>query len=129
MTEEQIKHNAEQYATRYDIRGTRDGEVRYMDKKDAYIAGARSCYKEIEGLKKKLEDMTILKNFFASSLDIYDKDNKQLQDELNIHRNQWISVKERLPKKRMERFVQMQFQLLLDNIGLWQNIILAINDG
>lgn len=99
MTEEQIKHNAEQYANRYEIRGTSEGEFRYMDKKDAYIAGAHSRDEEVEGLKKKLEDMTILKNFFASSLDIYDKDNKQLQDELNIHRNQWISVKERLPKK------------------------------
>lgn len=99
MTEEQIKHDAEQYANRYEIRGTRDGEVRYMDKIDAYIAGVRSRYKEIEELKKKLEDITILKDFFASSLDIYDKDNKQLQDELNMYRNQWISVKERLPKK------------------------------
>jgi hypothetical protein len=100
MTEEQIKHNAELYANRYEIRGTRDGKVRYMDKKDAYIAGARSRYKEIEELKKKLEDITILKDFFASSLDIYDKDNRELQDELNIHRNKWISVKERLPKKK-----------------------------
>ena len=100
MTEEQIKHNAELYENRYEIRGTSDGEFRYMDKKDAYIAGAHSRDEEVEGLKKKLEDMTILKNFFASSLDIYDKDNKQLQDELNIHRNQWISVKERLPQKK-----------------------------
>ena len=99
-TEEQIKHNAEQYASRYEIRGTHDGEVRYMDKKDAYIAGARSRYKEIEELKKKIEDITILKDFFASSLDIYDKDNRQLQDELNIYRNQWISVKEKLPKRK-----------------------------
>lgn len=99
MTEEQIKHDAEQYANRYEIRGTSDGEFRYIDKKDAYIAGAHSRDEEIEVLKKKLEDITILKDFFASSLDIYDKDNKQLQDELNIHRNQWISVKERLPKK------------------------------
>ena len=99
-TEEQIKHNAEQYANRYEIRGTRDGEVRYMDKKDAYIAGARSRYKEIEELKKKIEDITILKDFFASSLDIYDKDNRELQNELNIHRNQWISAKERLPKQK-----------------------------
>ena len=99
-TEEQIKHNAEQYANRYEIRSTRDGEVRYMDKKDAYIAGARSRYKEIEELKKKIEDITILKDFFASSLDIYDKDNRELQNELNIHRNQWISAKERLPKQK-----------------------------
>ena len=100
MTEEQIKHNAEQYASRYEIRCTSDGEFRYMDKKDAYIAGAHSRDEEVEGLKKKLEDIAILKDFFASSLDIYDKDNRQLQDELNIHRNQWISVKERLPKQK-----------------------------
>ena len=100
MTEEQIKHNAEQYATRYEIRGTSDGEFRYMDKKDAYIAGAHSRDEEIEGLKKKLEDITILKDFFASSLDIYDKDNRELQDELNIHRIKWISVNERLPKRK-----------------------------
>ena len=100
MTEEQIKHNAEEYANRYEIRGTSNGEFRYMDKKDAYIAGAHSRDEEIEGLKKKLEDITILKDFFASSLDIYDKDNRELQDELNIHRNKWISVNERLPKRK-----------------------------
>lgn len=100
MTEEQIKHNAEEYANRYEIRGTSDGEFRYMDKKDAYIAGAHSRDEEIEVLKKKLEDITILKDFFASSLDIYDKDNRELQNELNIHCNQWISVKDRLPKKK-----------------------------
>ena len=100
MTEEQIKHNAEQYANRYEIRGTSEGEFRYMDKKDAYIAGAHSRDEEIEVLKKKLEDITILKDFFASSLDIYDKDNRELQNELNIHCNQWISVKERLPQKK-----------------------------
>ena len=100
MTEEQIKHNAEQYANRYEIRGTSEGEFRYMDKKDAYIAGAHSRDEEIEVLKKKLEDITILKDFFASSLDIYDKDNRELQNELNIHCNQWISVKDRLPKKK-----------------------------
>ena len=100
MTEEQIKHNAEEYANRYEIRGTNNGEFRYMDKKDAYIAGAHSRDEEIEVLKKKLEDITILKDFFASSLDIYDKDNRELQNELNIHCNQWISVKDRLPKKK-----------------------------
>ena len=100
MTEEQIKHNAEEYANRYEIRGTSNGEFRYMDKKDAYIAGAHSRDEEIEVLKKKLEDITILKDFFASSLDIYDKDNRELQNELNIHCNQWISVKDRLPKKK-----------------------------
>ena len=100
MTEEQIKHNAERYANRYEIRGTSDGEFRYIDKKDAYIAGAHSRDKEIEVLKKKLEDITILKDFFASSLDIYDKDNRELQAELNIRRNQWVSAKERLPKQK-----------------------------
>lgn len=100
MTEEQIKHNAEEYANRYEIRGTSNGEFRYMDKKDAYIAGAHSRDEEIEVLKKKLEDITILKDFFASSLDIYDKDNRELQNELNIHCNRWISVKERLPKRK-----------------------------
>lgn len=100
MTEEQIKHNAEEYANRYEIRCTSNGEFRYMDKKDAYIAGAHSRDEEIEVLKKKLEDITILKDFFASSLDIYDKDNRELQNELNIHCNQWISVKDRLPKKK-----------------------------
>ena len=42
MTEEEIKHNAELYTNRYEIRGTHDGEVRYMDKKDAYIAAMQS---------------------------------------------------------------------------------------
>lgn len=70
-----------------------------MDKKDAYITGAYSRDEEVEGLKKKLEDITKLKDFFASSLDIYDKDNRELQNELKIYRNQWISVKDGLPKR------------------------------
>ena len=40
--------------------------------------------------------MTILKNFLASSIDIYDKDNEQLQDELtelrNNKNNKWETV-------------------------------------
>lgn len=62
-TEEQIKHNAERYANSYEIRGTSDGEFSYMDKKDAYIAGAHSRDEEKPS-------------------------------------NQWISVKDRLPKKK-----------------------------
>lgn len=76
MTEEQIKHNAERYANRYEIRGTSDGEFRYMDKKDAYIAGANSSDEEILKLLKSQEN-------------IEEKPS-----------NQWINVKERLPKKK-----------------------------
>lgn len=76
MTEEQIKHNAERYANRYEIRGTSDGEFRYIDKKDAYIAGAHSRDEEILKLLKSQEN-------------IEEKPS-----------NQWISVKNRLPKKK-----------------------------
>ena len=97
MTEQEIIQNAEKYAC------LENSSIFNLEKERVmthFIAGARSRYKEIEELKKKLEDITILKDFFASSLDIYDKDNKELQDELNIHRNKWISVKERLPEKK-----------------------------
>jgi hypothetical protein len=76
MTEEQIKHNAERYANRYEIRGTSDGEFRYIDKKDAYIAGAHSRDEEVLKLLKSQENI----------------DEKPS--------NQWISVKDRLPKKK-----------------------------
>lgn len=76
MTEEQIKHNAERYANRYEIRGTSDGEFRYIDKKDAYIAGAHSRDEEVLKLLKSQEN---------------------IEEKLS---NQWISVKDRLPKKK-----------------------------
>lgn len=76
MTEEQIKHNAERYANRYEIRGTSDGEFRYIDKKDAYIAGAHSRDEEVLKLLKSQENV---------------------EEKLS---NQWISVKDRLPKKK-----------------------------
>lgn len=75
-TEEQIKYNAERYANRYEIRGTSDGEFRYIDKKDAYIAGAHSRDEEVLKLLKSQEN-------------IEEKPS-----------NQWISVKDRLPKKK-----------------------------
>lgn len=60
-----------------------------------FIAGVHSCDKEMKELKK-LQDMTILKNFLTQSLDIYDKDNKQLQDEItelcNNKNNKWETV-------------------------------------
>jgi len=96
MTEQEIIQNAKKYAC------PENSSLFNIEKElvmTHFIAGAHSRNKEVEELKKKLEDITTLKNFFASSLDIYDKDNKHLQNELNIHRNQWISVKERLPKK------------------------------
>ena len=34
-----------------------------------------------------------------TSLDIYDKDNRELQDELNLLRNPWICVEDMLPKE------------------------------
>lgn len=95
--EEQIIQNAEKYAC------PENSDIFNIEKERVmthFIAGAHSRDEEVEELKKKLEDITILKNFFASSLDIYDKDNKELQDELKIHRNQWISVEERLPKQK-----------------------------
>ena len=96
MTEQEIIQNAKKYAC------PENSSLFNIEKElvmTHFIAGAHSRNKEVEELKKKLEDITTLKNFFASSLDIYDKDNKQLQDELKIHRNQWISVNERLPER------------------------------
>lgn len=97
MTEQEIIQNAKKYAC------PENSSLFNIEKElvmTHFIAGAHSRNKEIEELKKKIEDITILKNFFASSLDIYDKDNRQLQDELKIYRNQWISAKERLPEQR-----------------------------
>ena len=97
MTEQEIIQNAEKYAC------PENSSIFNLEKERVmthFIAGAHSRDEEVEGLKKKLEDITILKDFFASSLDIYDKDNRELQNELKIYRNQWISVNERLPKKK-----------------------------
>lgn len=97
MTEQEIIQNAKKYAC------PENSSLFNIEKElvmTHFIAGAHSRNKEVEELKKKIEDITILKNFFASSLDIYDKDNKQLQDELKIHRNHWISVIDRLPKQK-----------------------------
>lgn len=89
MTDEQIKRNALKAEKEH-------GKFNYQYQGEAfnkgYLAGAHSRDEEIEELKKELEDMTKLKNFFASSLDIYDKDNKELQDELNLLRNPWVDV-------------------------------------
>ena len=90
MTEEQIKHNAEQYANRYEIRGTRDGEVRYMDKKDAYIAGAHS----------RDEEINLLRDTLQSEQEQSQEHIIELQKELNKLRNPWINVNERLPKRK-----------------------------
>jgi hypothetical protein len=97
MTEHEIIQNAEKYACPENSSLFNLEKERVMTH---FIAGAHSRDEEVEGLKKKLEDITILKDFFASSLDIYDKDNRELQNELKIHHNQWISVNERLPKKK-----------------------------
>ncbi len=90
MTEEQIKHNAEQYANRYEIRGTSNGEFRYMDKKEAYIAGAHS----------RDEEINLLRTTLQSEQEQSHEHIIELQKELNKLRNPWISVKERLPKKK-----------------------------
>ena len=79
MTDEEIKQNAEIYA-KY---SSRANNTAYY----AYIEGAHSRDEEIEELEKRLEDMTRLKNVFASSLDIYDRDNRDLQNELTELRN------------------------------------------
>lgn len=107
MTEEQIKQNAEAYAEQHAVRidgGGYEEEYDYKEQENAYIAGAHSRDEEIEELKKKLEDITKLKNCFASSLDIYDRDNKELQDELKLLRDPWISVEDRLPEKSVGYF-------------------------
>ena len=88
-TSEQIKHNAELYANRYEIRGTSDGEFRYMDKKDAYISGAHS----------RDEEINLLRDTLQSEQEQSQEHIIELQKELNKLRNPWISVKERLPKK------------------------------
>ena len=89
MTEEQIKYNAEQYANRYEIRGTSDGEFRYMDKKDAYIAGAHS----------RDEEINLLRDALQSEQEQSQEHIIELQNELNLLRNPWISVEDMLPKE------------------------------
>ena len=61
MTEEQIKQNAEEYANNEKQYYLEIGCYDLIC--EAFIAGAHSRDKEIKELKKKLEDMTILKNF------------------------------------------------------------------
>lgn len=98
MTDEEIRKNALVY--RDNTKLCDETFVEAYSRELAFTAGAHSRDEEIKELKKKLEDITILKNFIAASLDIYDKDNKQLQDELNRIRIQWISTKDELPKKK-----------------------------
>lgn len=83
MTDEQIRQNAEAYA----IKICEETPIDYRVVSDAYFAGAHSRDVEIIELKKKLEDMTKPKNYSASSLDICDRDNKELQDERAELRN------------------------------------------
>lgn len=135
MTDEQIKQNAEWYS-----KAVSNPDFNWRDDENiasaAYIAGAHSRDEEVEELKKKLEDMTKLKNFFASSLDIYDKDNKELQDELKMNaenlqklRNPWISVEERLPERHTPVYAKNNnkswfFALRTDNRQRpWYNIV------
>ena len=70
MTDEEIKQNAKTYAIEkygeYDEHDYTDRSGRNLCNavsEKAFIAGAHSRDKEIEELKKKLEDMMILKNF------------------------------------------------------------------
>ena len=96
MTDEQIKQNAEKEASKAIPREA--SLLTHEAIKTAYIQGAHSRDEEIEELKKKLDDMTRLKNLFASSLDIYDRDNKQLQDELAELRNKKVEYAKKIEK-------------------------------
>ena len=83
MTKEQIKQNAEAYA----IKKTLTSTDSFHGMVENYLAGAHSRDEEIKELKEELETMTLLKNTFASALDIYDKDNKELQNKLELLSN------------------------------------------
>lgn len=71
MTDEQIGQNAGAYAGN-SAKHLQQPYEEYKLRYDAYIAGAHSRNEEIE----------------------------ELQDELKLHRNQWISVEDRLPEKK-----------------------------
>lgn len=81
MTEEQIKQNAEAYASYFYPRNS----TIWQDHYNAYITGAYSRDEEIVGYQSQI-------NMMADTL-------QQCMDELNKLRNPWISVKERLPEK------------------------------
>lgn len=60
MTEEEIKLNAEAYAEEHAVRtdgGGWEEEYDYEEQEAAYIAGAHSRDKEIEELKKRIEQL------------------------------------------------------------------------
>ena len=62
MTEQEIIQNAEKYAC------PENSSIFNLEKERVmthFIVGAHSRDEEVEGLKKKLEDITILKDFFC----------------------------------------------------------------
>lgn len=88
MTDEQIEQRAAEYAKEhYDIPFEDNRTMNVIVSEESYIAGAHSCDEEISYLTYRLNDT-------AEKLQtvIAERDNL---------RNPWISVKERLPEKRV----------------------------
>ena len=86
MTDEQIKQNAEAYASYFYSRNSTVWQDRY----NAYIAGARSRDKEIYVIKMESEIRDGLL-----------RDKHKLQDELDKLRNPWRDAKKDPPKKEI----------------------------
>ena len=94
MTDEQIKQNAEEYASTKEMHSPRSQDVE-LDKLmiiEDYIAGAHSRDEEIKELQKDVHDFEQALACAEDVVDIQRKELKQL-------RNPWISVEERLPEE------------------------------
>lgn len=87
MTEQEIIQNAEKYAC------PENSSIFNLEKERVmthFIAGAHS----------RDEEINLLRDTLQSEQEQSQEHIIELQKELNIHRNQWISAKERLPKKK-----------------------------
>lgn len=103
MTEEQIKQNAEEYASKLVERDYH--EDMWLDLYDAHIAGAHSRDEEIELLRHTLSQAT---NMLRNGNDKLLADYMVQKIELDQLRNPWISVEDRLPEEFQMVFVHMQ---------------------
>ena len=91
MTEEQMRHNAEQYAEEHMVRTDGGGwEETYDDKEqeDAFIAGAHSRDKEVNDLEKALANVNELCH--------------QQRNKIYELRHPWVKADERKPDKRKD---------------------------
>ena len=108
MTNEQIKQNAEAYAKQFlEPYDEEYAPIKYVTAQMAHIAGAHSRDEEIK-------DLSVAATGLA-------KENKELKIKLAELRNQWISVKYKLPDKAWDN--------RMGHLTEDSNIVLAVSSS